>query len=68
MSKYAPKYLDRNEAQFLYDSGLSIRDLMKHYSVSLNTIVRLKLLTRPRIEARRLKKGIFSEEDRKRRS
>lgn len=43
MNKYAPKNINKEEAQKLYDSGLSIRKLALHYSVCQATISRLGL-------------------------
>lgn len=55
MNKYAPKKIDKIEAQKLYNSGLSMRGLAKHYSVCINTISNLKLKTRNVADANRLK-------------
>ena len=62
MNRYAPKNLNKEEAQQLYDSGLSLRDLKKYYGVALQTIVRLGLETRSKIEGNKLKERTFSEE------
>lgn len=46
MSKYKPKNINKNDAQSLYDSGMSLRGLAKHFNVAINTISRLGLETR----------------------
>ena len=62
--------IDRNEAQKLYDSGLSIRDLAKHYGVSKYPIQCLKLKARSITDATNLGyqngKGIISNAGRAR--
>lgn len=54
MNKYAAKNIDKDEAQSLYDNGLSIRALAKHYNVAKATIQRLKLVTRTASEGQAL--------------
>ena len=46
MNKYAPKNINKDEAQVLYDTGLSLRGLANHYSCSLRTIQKLDLRKR----------------------
>lgn len=67
MNKYAPKNICKNEAQKLYDSGLSLRNLSKHFGVSKDTIIKLKLKTRTLLDANRLmvKNRVFSEQGKK---
>ena len=55
MNKYAPKNINKNDAQSLYDSGISMRGLAKHYGVCIDTISNLKLKTRTNAEANKLK-------------
>lgn len=50
-NKFGQKHIDTVEAQLLYDNGLSIRKLAKHFAVSTQTIVRLNLNTRDQAAA-----------------
>jgi hypothetical protein len=54
VNKYAPKNIDKFEAQNLYDSGLSIRKLAAHYNVCQATISRLNLSCRSCAEGNKL--------------
>lgn len=60
MNKYRPKNINKIEAQKLYDTGLSLRQLAGHFGVVIDTITRLKLKTRTLKEARRCYKHTFS--------
>lgn len=62
MNKYAPKNLNREEVQQLYDSGLSLKKLANHYNVAEMTIQRLKLNTRNKSEAGKIADRNFSED------
>ena len=62
MNKYAPKNLDKNEVQRLYDSGLSLKKLAKHLGVSERTIQRLDLVTRNKSVAGKIADRNFSPE------
>lgn len=64
MNKYAPKNIDKDEAQGLYDNGLSLRKLAQHYQVTLRTIQRLELKTRTLKDARALFDFVMSDEKR----
>jgi hypothetical protein len=54
MNKYGPKNINKDEAQKLYDSGLSLRELSKHLKVCLKTVVDLKLKTRSKKDAMKI--------------
>ena len=54
MNKYAPKNINEEEAQILYNSGMSLRGLTKHFNCSLRTIQRLNLKKRSISEAIKL--------------
>ncbi len=60
MNKYAPKNIDKDEAQQLYTNGLSLRGLAEHYQCTLKTIQRLKLDTRTLKEARQLSHPVLT--------
>lgn len=64
MNKYAPKNINKDLAQELYNSGLSIRKLAKHFNVSQSTISKLGLICRSVEDANRLasKTRVWSEE------
>jgi predicted nuclease of restriction endonuclease-like RecB superfamily len=64
MNKYAPKNLNKEEAQMLYDGGMSMRKLAKHYGVCINTISDLKLKTRSVKDAMQLHEHKISEQGR----
>lgn len=68
MNKYAPKNIDNIEAQRLYDNGMSLRNLAKHYNTTVKTIQRLKLNTRSIKESQQFvdSKNMHSEEGLKR--
>lgn len=54
MNKYAHRHLDKEEAQQLYDSGMSTYQLAAHYGVGRVTIQRLNLTLRTLSESRKL--------------
>ena len=62
MNKYAPKNINKEEAQQLYDSGLSLKKLANHYNVAERTIQRLQLKTRDKSEAGKIADRNFSED------
>jgi hypothetical protein len=62
MNKYAPKNLNKEEVQKLYDSGLSLKKLSKHLGVSERTIQRLDLVTRDKSTAGKIADRNFSIE------
>ncbi len=62
MNKYAPKNLNKEEVQKLYDSGLSLIKLAKHLCVSERTIQRLKLTTRDKSTAGKIADRNFTVE------
>ena len=62
MNKYAPKNLNKDEVQKLYDSGLSLKKLAKHLGVSERTIQRLNLVTRNKSLAGKIANRNFSAE------
>ena len=61
MNKYAPKNIDRIQAQSLYDSGMSLRKLATHFNVCINTISRLKLETRTISESIKMNPVVISD-------
>jgi transposase len=62
MNKYAPKNLNKDEVQKLYDSGLSLKKLAKQLCVSERTIQRLNLVTRSKSVAGKIADRNFSKE------
>jgi hypothetical protein len=62
MNKYAPKNLNKEEVQALYDSGLSLDKLAKYLNVSKQTVWRLNLITRDRSTAGKIADRNFSAE------
>ena len=61
MNKYAPKNLNKDEVQKLYDSGLSLKKLAKKLGVSERTIQRLNLVTRDKSVAGKIADRNFSQ-------
>jgi transposase len=62
MNKYAPKNLNKDEVQKLYDSGLSLKKLAKHLGVSESTIQRLNIITRDKSTAGKIADRNFTPE------
>ena len=62
MNKYAPKNLNKDEVQKLYDSGLSLKKLAKHLGVSEMTVQRLNLNTRDKSTAGKIADRNFTPE------
>ena len=66
MNKYAPKNIDKDEAQQKYNNGMSLRKLAEHYGCTVKTIGRLGLKTRSQYEASKNFERTFTEDGLKR--